>query len=65
MLYSDKHNRNLINWNDMVRNSCQRNVLQIIEESYCIFISYLRIDFKFLQDAMTGICYILHSYVTS
>ena len=49
----------------MVRNSCQRNVLQIIEESYCIFISYLRIDFKFLQDAMTGICYILHSYVTS
>ena len=43
MLFSDKCNHNQVNWNYMVRNRCQCNILQIFEESYYMFIFYLPI----------------------
>ena len=44
----------------MVRNRCQGNILQIFEENHCIFIFYLPINFKFLQDAISGIIFYIH-----
>ena len=38
------------------------NFWQIFEENCYIFIFYLAINFKFLQDAISGIYYILRSY---
>ena len=60
MLFSDKCNYNQVNWNNMVRNRCQGNILQIFEENHCIFIFYLPINFKFLQDAISGIIFYIH-----
>ena len=60
MLFSDKHNYNLVNWNYMVKNRCQHNILQIFEENCYIFIFYQPINFKFLQDAISGIMLYIH-----
>ena len=60
MLFSDKCNYNQVNWNYVVRNRYQRNILQIFEENHYIFILDLLIDFKFLQDAISGIIYYIH-----
>ena len=61
MLFSDKCNYNQVNWNYVVRNRYQRNILQIFEENHYIFIlDHLLIDFKFLQDAISGIISYIH-----
>ena len=60
MLFSDKHNYDQVNWNDMVRNRCQPNILQSFEVSCYIFIFYLPINFKFLQDAISGIIFYIY-----
>ena len=60
MLFSGKHDYDQVNWNDMVRNRCQANILQIFEGSCYIFIFYLPINFKFLQDAISGIIFHIH-----
>ena len=58
--FLDKRNYNQVNWNYMVRNRCQHNILQIFEENCYIFIFYLPINFKFLQDAISGIIFYIH-----
>ena len=60
MLFSEKHNYNQGNRNDMVRNRRQHNILQILEENCYIFIFYLPINYKFLQDAILGIIFYIH-----
>ena len=60
MLYSEKHNYNQLNWNGMVRNKCQCNILQIFEENCDILIFYLPINFYKMQFQVlyfTFICY--------
>ena len=44
----------------MERYRCQCNILQIFEENYCIFIFYLPINFKSLQDAISRIIFYIH-----
>ena len=62
MLFSDKCNYSQVNWNYVVRNRYQRNILQIFEENHYIFILDLLIDFKFYKMQFqllyfTFICY--------
>ena len=45
----------------MVRNRYQRNILKFFEENHYIFIFYLPINFKFLQDVISG----MTSHVTN
>ena len=44
----------------MVTNRCQRNILQAFEENCYSFIFYVPINFKFLQDAISGIIFYIH-----
>ena len=44
----------------MVRNKGQRNILQIFEENCYIFIFYVPVSVKFLQDAILGIMFYIH-----
>ena len=60
MLFSDKCNYSQVNWNYVVRNRYQRNILQIFEENHYIFILDLLIDFKFLQDAISAVIFYIH-----
>ena len=60
MLFSDKPNYNQLIWNYMIRNSCQRNILQVFEENCYIFIFHPPINFKVLQDAISGIIFYIH-----
>ena len=49
----------------MVRNKGQRNILQIFEENCYIFIFYVPVSFKFLQDAISGIMFYIHMLTVS
>ena len=49
----------------MVRNKGQRNILQIFEENCYIFIFYVPVSFKFLQDAILGIMFYIHMLTVS
>ena len=51
---------NQVNWNYMVRSRCQCGILQIFEENRYIFIFYVPINFKFLQDAISGTIFYIH-----
>ena len=60
MLVSGKFNYDQVNWNYMVRNRCQGNVLQIFEENCYIFIFDLTLNFYKMQLQglyFTFICY--------
>ena len=57
MLFLDKYNYSQVNWNYIVRNRCQCNILEIFEENCYIFIFYLPINFKFLQDVISCIIF--------
>ena len=65
MLFSDKQNYNQVTWNYMVRNRCQHNFLQISEESCYMLNFYMPINFKFLEDAISGVIFYIHINVTS
>ena len=61
MLFQYKFNYNQFNWNYMVRNRCNCNILQIFEENRNIFTFYLAINFKFLRDEISGIIFYIHT----
>ena len=49
----------------MLQNKRQHNLLQIFEQHCYIFILFLPMNFKFLQDAILGIIFYIHINVTT